>query len=99
MKTSEVYTCYSDSKDVRYEIEEYDQPFWSWLKGVLFHRLICPTETRWTQWFWHLPLYHMGADRAPLCAWMDVQCYHLRNAKKSEVRQREITKEQYEAHK
>ena len=108
MKTSEVYTCYSSEKGERYEIEEYSQPFWAWLKGSFFHGWICATEQRWTQWFWHRNWYRMVfidsetdekiVDWAPLCTWMDIKCYHLRNDKKYATESREITKKQYEAH-
>lgn len=107
MKCREYYTSWSRDKPYECSIEEYDQPFWPWLRSRLFHYLLWKTETPWTQWFWHLPWYRTvwknptteesSVEWSPLCLWLDCKDYELRNAKKHNVTRRQVSQEEYDA--
>ena len=76
----------------------YDQPFFSWIKASIFHKLVCGSYGKLTRWFWELRLYRMaGTENAPLCVWADLMCFDLDHAKRVNIRKDDIREDEYES--
>jgi hypothetical protein len=105
MKATQCFAVWEKDEPERFVARDYEQPFWDWLKATAFHRLLCPTDNKWTRWFWERSWYkfHCRDPKtgkrfdipAPLAAWLDCKCYDLRNRNTGRSSERPCTEAEF----